>query len=157
VNDLCHARPPFTPENGPPVLIGWEAGCVKVCRSPGLARDSSSGSTNNIRVRVGLGSTTFGFGHCRAAKIFAFGLVSNFIERYIQYFELSPAIFCLKKKLFVFARNSWHSQKNISVSDLALLVLQTRTARGLGIPDWYRREWKFCVMIRWPLLTYSIW
>jgi hypothetical protein len=91
----------------------------------------------------------FGFRSGRVAQItfgFGYGSGSTGIFRAFSG-HLSP-----KKKLFVFTRNSWHSQ-----SDLALLVLQTRKARGLGIPDLCQRDGKSCTMISWPLLTCSVW
>jgi hypothetical protein len=110
----------------------------------GAGPGPQAGNTHNIRVRVGPNSTYIKFG-------FEYGSGSTGIFRAFSG-HLSP-----KKKWFVFTRNSWHSQKISAQSDLSLLVLQSRTARGLGIPDWCQREEKTYTMISWPLLTYSVW
>jgi hypothetical protein len=110
----CVAAKYMKYDNAVSVVAGMVV--VEVCTGPG--------SSNNIRVRVGP-NRTFGFGYGSGST----GIFRAFAG------HLST-----KKKLFVFTRNSWHSQKISAQSDLALLVLQTRKARGQGIHDWCQRE-----------------
>jgi hypothetical protein len=130
ISDKLHSHASF---------ITLSKGQLRIQRS--LEVWTGPGSTNNIRVRVGPRSTDN-----IQVRVGCTGIFRAFSG------HLSP-----KKKLFVITRNSWHSQNISAQGDLALLLLQTRKARGLGIPDLCQRDGKSYTMISWPLLTYSVW
>jgi hypothetical protein len=116
----------------------WGCG-VEVCMGAAWTRpEVGPSSANNVRIWIRSGSTD---------NIWILQVLC-FIRR-TEYFGLLGQFYPKDKVACI------RSRKVSIYCDLASFLLQTRTARGLGIPDWYRWERSY-IMINWPLLTFAI-
>lgn len=74
---------------------------------------------------------------------FGFGSVVNLIKYLCRIFQAFMGHF-VHTKIFVFACSLWHRHKLAVQGDLLLLVLQTKTAGGLGILNCYWKNGTLC-------------